>query len=349
MDDTSLTGVYGPREIQSTSEKYIDGHINISNDSDIFMNVAEVPLIINSLIQNVHKTMSSLGLKHPKEQNKFRRDAENCCRLVQNFIAATLYGGLDTYPSTKFMVHMMVDLFLDNDEKQSTITIETFKSLYLDESTSSSASPLLDFKLPNNFGDIQMQYEQNEEIMTSTMLSIEEKETSEDYSENDKTNEMNAELRQYFNDFAKANSYLHTQLSNINTQKLVGVVPSQDGILLLQKLFIKVSSNMTAGNIGGPFALKLKMDNILSNLVQFDMNARLNMLRHLFVYSSHNNMHSLLTINLLSLINKAFPNLSEDNMLKSAHKLADLNNNMSMMSLGQIDSLFSIIEDDIKH
>ena len=73
------------------------------------------------------------------------------------------------------------------------------------------------------------------------------------------------------------------------------------------------------------------------------------MLRHLFVYSSHNNMHSLLTINLLSLINKAFPNLSEENMLNSAHKLADLNNNMSMMSLGQIDSLFSIIEDDIKH
>jgi hypothetical protein len=180
------------------------------------------------------------------------------------------------------------------------------------------------------------------------MILIEEKETSENYTENNKTDEMNAELQEYFNDFVKANSHLHTQLSNINTQKLVGVVSSQDALLLVQKLLIKVSSNKTAGNIGGPFTLKLKMDNILNNLVQFDIKARLNILRHLFVYSSHNNLNSLLTINLLNLINKAFPNLSEDNMLKSAHKLADLNNNMNMMSLDQIDLLFSIIEDDVK-
>ena len=349
MEDTSLTGVYGTKEIQSTSKKYIDGKTNINNDNEQFKHVAEVPLIIHSLIQNVHTTMSNLGTKNPREQNRFKRDAENCCRLIENYMAATLYGNLDTFPSTKFMIYMMEDQFLDHDGTNSTITIEAFKNLYLNNSTSSSASPLHDFKLPADFADIKSQHDNEEEIMTYKMVLIDEKETSENYTEHQKTEELNAELREYFNDFAKANSHLHTQLSNIHTQKLVGVVSSQDGIQLLQKLLIKISSNKAAGNIGGPFTLKLKMDNILNNLVQFDIRARLNILRHLFVYSSHNNLNSLLTINLLNLINKAFPNLSEDNMLKSAHKLADLNNNMNMMSLDQIDSLFSIIEDDVKH
>ena len=43
MEDTSLTGVYGTKEIQSTSKKYIDGKININNDNEQFMYVAEVP------------------------------------------------------------------------------------------------------------------------------------------------------------------------------------------------------------------------------------------------------------------------------------------------------------------
>jgi len=102
MNDTSLTGVYGTKEIQNTSKKYIDGKININNDNEQFMHVAEVPLIIHSLIQNVHKTMSTLGTKNPREQNRFKRDAENCCRLIENYMAATLYGNLDTFPSTKF-------------------------------------------------------------------------------------------------------------------------------------------------------------------------------------------------------------------------------------------------------
>lgn len=348
MEDTSLTGVYGPKEIQSTSKKYIDGQISISNDSNIFTNVAEIPLIIKTLTHNVQKNMTTLGFKNPKEQNKYRRNAENCCRLIENFIAATLYGGLDQYPSTKFMVYMMANQFLDRNGTQSTITIDAFKNLYLDQSTSSSTSPLYDFKLPEDYADIQLQFMTGEEVTTKKMSTIQSKEICEEYTEENKTNELNLELQQYFNDFADANSYLYTQLSNINTQKLVGVVPYSDGILLLQKLLIKVSSNKTAGNIGGPFALRLKMDNILNNLVQFNIKARINILRHLFVYSSHNNLNSLLTINLLNLINKAFPNLSEDNMLKSAHKLADLNNNMNMVSLEQIDSLFSIIEDDVK-
>ena len=53
----------------------------------------------------------------------------------------------------------------------------------------------------------------------------------------------------------------------------------------LQKLFINVCCNKTAGSIGTPFALKLKMDNILNNLIQFNIKARVNMLRYLFVFS----------------------------------------------------------------
>jgi len=48
------------------------------------------------------------------------------------------------------------------------------------------------------------------------------------------------------------------------------------------------------------------------------------------------------------LINKAFPNLTEDNMLKSAHMLANMNINSNGVSLTQIDTLFSTIEDDVK-
>ena len=70
MDDTSLTGVYGTKEIQSTSKKYIDGKININNDNEQFMYVAEVPRIIHSLIQNVHKTVSTLGTKCPKNRTE---------------------------------------------------------------------------------------------------------------------------------------------------------------------------------------------------------------------------------------------------------------------------------------
>ena len=35
-------------------------------------------------------------------------------------------------------------------------------------------------------------------------------------------------------------------------------------------------------------------------------------------------------------------------MLKSAHMLADMNTNSNRVSLTQIDSLFSTIEDDVK-
>jgi len=349
MDDTSTTGVYGPREIQNTSKKYMDGHINNINNSDAFKHVAEVPLFIQTLIQNVQKMASSLGLKNPKDYNKYRRETTNCCRLIQNYVAATIHGGLQTFPDTKFMVYMMANQFLDHNGKESTITIEAFTNLYLNDSSSNSASPLTNYKLPSDFEDAKLQYINNEEVMTETMFAIAEKETSDAYSETDKIEDMNAELRQYFNDFAQANSCLHTQLSNPNTIDLVGMIRHENGILLLQKLLINVSRNKTAGSIGTPFALKLKMDNILNNLIQFNIKARVNMLRYLFVFSNHNSVHSLLTVNILSLINKAFPNLTEDNMLKSAHMLADMNTNSHQLSLTQIDRLFSTIEDEVKH
>jgi len=241
MDDTSTTGVYGPREIQNTSKKYMDGHINNINNSDAFKHVAEVPLFIQTLIQNVQKMASSLGLKNPKDYNKYRRETTNCCRLIQNYVAATIHGGLQTFPDTKFMVYMMANQFLDHNGKESTITIEAFTNLYLNDSSSNSASPLTNYKLPSDFEDAKLQYINNEEVMTETMFAIAEKETSDAYSETDKIEDMNAELRQYFNDFAQANSCLHTQLSNPNTIDLVGMIRHENGILLLQKLLINVS------------------------------------------------------------------------------------------------------------
>ena len=55
MEDTSLTGVYGKKEIQSTSKKYVFGSININKDNEAFTNVAEIPLILHSLCQDVQK------------------------------------------------------------------------------------------------------------------------------------------------------------------------------------------------------------------------------------------------------------------------------------------------------
>lgn len=78
MEDTSLTGVYGKKEIQSTSKKYVFGSININKDNEAFTNVAEFPLIMHSLCQDVQKQMANLGTKNPKQQEKYRRDAENC-------------------------------------------------------------------------------------------------------------------------------------------------------------------------------------------------------------------------------------------------------------------------------
>jgi hypothetical protein len=347
MEDTSLTGVYGKKEIQSTSKKYVIGSINIHKDNEAFTNVAEFPLIMHSLCQDVQKQMANLGTKNPKQQEKYRRDAENCCRLIQNFIAAILYGGLNNFPDTKFMVYMMTDQFVDPDGSNDTIDIDSFKTKYMGDTTCSSASPLYDFKLPNNYQATQLRYIREEDVMTSTMQEIDSTPINETYSEEEKMADLDLHLTRHFNDFAKANAQLHLSISNMNTQKIIGTTPNQDGILHLRKLLIKLCSQNAAGNIGGPLTLKLKVDNVLNNLLQFDMKARLHMLRHLFVYSNHNTQYMLLTVNILQLINKAFINLTEDNMLKSAHKLAELNNNMERMSLSELDSLFAIIEADI--
>jgi hypothetical protein len=192
-----------------------------------------------------------------------------------------------------------------------------------------------------------LEYIREEDVMTSTMQEIDSTPINETYSEEEKMADLDLHLTRHFNDFAKANAQLHLSISSMNTQKIIGTTPNQDGILHLRKLLIKLCSQNAAGNIGGPLTLKLKVDNVLNNLLQFDMKARLQMLRHLFVYSNHNTQYSLLTINILQLINKAFVNLTEDNMLKSAHKLAELNNNMERMSLSELDSLFAIIEADI--
>ena len=70
---------------------------------------------------------------------------ENCCRLIDKFIAVTLYGGLDDFPSTKLMVYVMSDQFLEHDGSESTITIEAFKSMFMNNDTTyCSNSPFHD-------------------------------------------------------------------------------------------------------------------------------------------------------------------------------------------------------------